>query len=116
MEKSHLIVPIMNTRVRHDEIWIATANIKIDQIRSSIKDANYGYVTVLGLAKGKIDFREKVAKALSLQHFMLLRLQEAEKFSNRIQKFEVENSILKLAEELISGDIEVKFSTFHTYD
>jgi len=47
---------------------------------------------------------------------MLLRLQEAEKFSNRIQKFEVENSILKLAEELISGDIEVKFSTFHTYD
>jgi len=44
----------MNTRVRHDEIWIATANIKIDQIRSSIKDANYGYVTVLGLAKGNI--------------------------------------------------------------
>ena len=106
----------MNTKIKYDQIWIALANIKIDPIRGNIKDAHFAYVTVLALAKDKIDFREKVAKSLSLQHFKLLRFEEAERFSKRIEKFEVEDSILKLAEDLINGGAEVKFSTFHTYN
>ncbi len=116
MEIKNLVVPIMNTQIKYEEIWIALANIEVDRIRSNIKNADYAYVTVLGLAKGKIDFRQRVAKALSLQYFRLLRLEEVERLINRIEKFEVESSILKLAEELLNDGTDVKFVTFHTYD
>jgi hypothetical protein len=106
----------MSIRNKHDEIWIALANIQIDQVRSSITDANYAYVTVLGLAKGESNFMQKVSEMLSLQHFKLLRLEEVERLSERIAKFELESSILALAEDIINGHAEVQFSTFHTYD
>ena len=106
----------MNTPIKFDEIWIGLANVKIDRARSGIADADYAYVTVLGLAKDTSDFEEKVAQVLSLQYFKLLELEEMEKFTERIQKCKVERSILDLAKDLINGDTEVKLSTFHTYD
>jgi len=115
MEKNYQIVPTMNIRNRHNEIWIALANISIDRDKSSIPDAEYAYVTVVGRAKGRLDFRKKVAKELSQLGFTLLRLEEADKFDNRVKEFGVTDAIVALTKELKGSD-EVKFSTFHTYN
>lgn len=106
----------MNIRVNHSEIWIALANIQIDKNLSSIKDASYAYVTVIGLTKSKIDFRKKVAEELLRLNFRLLKLEEVEKFKERVVRYKVEKSIYELVQELLNSDAEIKFSTFHTYD
>lgn len=106
----------MNTRVEQAEIWIAMANVQVDKNNSSIKDAGYAYVNVLGLAKSKIDFRKNVANELSSLKLKLLRLENAERFKERVAKYKVEDSIHVLVKELLDGDAKIKFSTFHTYD
>jgi hypothetical protein len=98
------------------DIWIGLANVQADKIRSSIKDANYAYVTVVGRAKGRNDFRNKVARELCALHFNLLRLEEPEKFEARLAHHEVNESVRCLAGELQDGGEDIKFSTFHTYD
>jgi len=106
----------MNTQAEYKEIWIGLANIKIDRALSSIEDADYAYVTAVGLAKGKGNFKQRVAEKLSSLNFKLLKLEQAERLSERIKKFKIEDSILQLAQDIINSDEEVKFSTFHTYD
>jgi hypothetical protein len=105
----------MNTQTEQKDIWIALANLSIDRINSSISDANYAYVTVVGRAKDKIDFEKKVANELSRQGFKLLGLEEVDKFESRIKEFKVEDAVTALAKDLNSNE-EVKFSIFHTYD
>jgi hypothetical protein len=104
----------MNTRTDDKEIWIGLANVRVDRSHNKITDADYAYVTVVGLARGESDFKQQIAQELSRLGFRLLKLEEAEKFKERVRNFEVENSIFKLTEELTS-DERVKFSTFHTY-
>jgi hypothetical protein len=104
----------MNTRV--NDIWIGLAKVQVDKTHNSIKDANYAYVTVVGRAKGRSDFKRKIASELVVLKFNLLRLEEAEKFEDRIARHEVNESVRRLADELRGGNEDIKFSTFHTYD
>jgi len=104
----------MNTRV--NDIWIGLAKAQVDKTRNSIKDANYAYVTVVGRAKGRNDFKKKIASELAVLNFTLLRLEETEKFEDRIARHGINESVRQLADELRGGSEEIKFSTFHTYD
>ena len=45
----------------------------------------------------------------------LLKLEEADKFDNRVKEFRVTDAIVALTKELKGSD-EVKLSTFHTYN
>lgn len=98
------------------DIWIGLANVQVDKIRSSIKDANYAYVTVIGRAKGRGDFRNKIARELCALNLNFLGLEELEKFEARLAHHEVNESVRRLVDELQDGGEDIKFSTFHTYD
>jgi hypothetical protein len=113
-EKKYQIVPTMNIRTDHNEIWIALAKVKSVSSDNEIGISGYAYVTVVGLAKSKLGFRRGVAGELSRLNFKLLRLEDAEKFDDRVKKFKVDRIIHEIAGGL-SGDERVKFSTFHTY-
>ena len=114
METNNPIALTMNTRV--NDIWIGLAKAQVDKVRNSIKDANYAYVTVVGWAKGRNDFKKKIASELKVLNFNFLRLEEAEKFKDRIARHEVSESVRQLADELRGGSEDIKFSTFHTFD
>ena len=106
----------MNIRVKQAQVWIAVGKIQIDRNVSSINNASYAYVTVVGLYKSRIDFRKKVAEELSRVNFKLLRLEGAERFIERVARYKVEESIHELVQEVLNSREEIKFSTFHTYN
>jgi hypothetical protein len=105
----------MNTQREEKAIWIALANVSIDRINSSIDSANYAYVTVVGIARQRMDFEEKIKIELDKLGFTLLDLEDVDRYDDRIRGFEVEEAITSLAKELSTNE-DIKFSTFHTYD
>lgn len=120
MEKKYPIVPIMNFHNKYflQPIWIGLAKVSAkNDVKSQLK-ANNAYVNVVGVAKSKLLFKKHVRDALERNWgISLKRIEDVELLNDRLKKYDVDESILSLANSL-RNDIHnnIKFSTFHTFE
>jgi hypothetical protein len=98
------------------QIWIGLAKVHVDKKQADFKNWSNAYVNVLGLARGKADFRKKVKRALAQMNFTLRRLEDPETFARRISTYKIDQSLYRLAKDLLEDNDKIKFGTFHAYD
>lgn len=77
--------------------------------------ASYAYVTVLGLGKNRLIFRNNVKLALDVLNLKLMRLEEVESLYRRQKSFEMDSKLEK-GSNLLSNKKVTFFGDFFTYD
>jgi len=94
--------------------WIGLVKVIVQKESKIFDGDNAAYTNAIGLAKTKTEFRNRVKTKLSSMDLKLLRLEDAEPFTERLKKFKVDNTIANIAKRL-SPNNAIEFSTFHTY-
>ena len=96
------------------EVWIGLAEIR--KIRDSrvLLDRNEAIVNVLALARDHDDFSATIRGALESLGLFLVSVEDVESLATRARAFEVDSSLLRLADEVRETG-EVRFGKFHTW-
>ncbi len=97
-----------------NNVWIALANVEKRKGFEHLLKGYGAYVNIVVKANNIEDLEKLVQKTFYEEGFVLVDLQDIEYLSDRLKKFEVDEDVLKLVENL-SNIYPVQFDTFHTY-
>lgn len=96
-------------------IFIGLAHVLANQTSTDIlKGAKGAYVHVLCFASDEAEFMNEAMKILNSLGLNLIDAEDIEKFNQRIEKYEVDDNLLKLAQQ-VNAENKVMLGTFHTY-
>ena len=98
-----------------NQIFIGLAHVVTNKAAAGVlKGAKGAYVNILCLVLNEAEFIVEVSRVLMSMGLNLVDVEDIEKISERIKKYEIEDSLLSLADQLSEGK-KVMFGRFHTY-
>lgn len=97
------------------EIWIGLAELVPLEGSVTLGQARGAFVNVVGSAESERDFYSKVEKAIASMNLKLLSLGDAEPFSQRSAKWEVDDLILQMVDTARENREDIVFGTFHMW-
>ena len=100
---------------RH-EIWIGLAEVIPAKGSRSLDGAKGAFVNVVGWASSNTDFHTRVEEAAVSLDMQLLALEDAEPFSQRHAKWDVDELILQMVGTAQEHEKDIVFGTFHLWD
>jgi hypothetical protein len=103
------------TPINPKVIFIGLAHVIANQTSTDIlKGAKGAYVNVLCLAGSETEFINEAMKILNSLGLNLVDAEDVEAFNQRTIKYEVDDNLLNLAQQVNTGN-RVMLGTFHTY-
>lgn len=98
-----------------NNIWIGLLHVRSKAPKGVLENSSGAYVNVLAMAKNINDFVGQIKNALIELNLEFIEIEDVELLSERKEKFEVDSSIIFLAEEVEQSN-EMRFGVFHTYE
>ncbi len=96
------------------QVWIGLVGVIPVPGGGALRKGKGAFVNALAPAADQLEFENVVRDALSQLGFIAHEFEDVEAFSERTAKWEVDEELRVLAEEVASyGD--VRFGAFHTY-
>ena len=99
----------------HNEIWIGLVGLYPSQSNTIIAQNQGAYANVLLIACDMEDYKMKVKGFLSKMDFEVFEVEDIERLDERLQNFEVDSSIMDLAEN-VRVQQTPQISTLHVFD
>jgi len=96
-----------------NEIWIGLAELMPLDGCTLMGEAKGAFVNVVGWADSSDAFYSKIERIVATLHMKLLSLEDAEPFSQRSSRWEVDDSILQMIDTATENQEDLVFGTFH---
>lgn len=97
-----------------NNVWIGLVNVVAMPGSDVLGEDAGAYVNALAMSSSSQNFEDLVRDALSDLGLDALEFEDVEVLSGRVERFDVEGSLLDLAEE-VRGAGGVRFGDFHAY-
>ena len=99
----------------HNEIWIGLIGL-YPMLSNTLVAQNQGaYANVLLMANDLEDYKDKTINFLSGMGFEVFEMEDTERLDERLQKFEVDSSIMELAKK-VQIERTPQISTLHVFN
>jgi hypothetical protein len=102
----------MNT---HNEIWIGLIGLYPSHLNEVVGQNQGAYANVLLIACNVDDYKAKAKEFLCTMDFDIFEIEDIEPLNERMQNFEVDGSIMDLA-EIVKIRQTPQISTLHVFD
>ncbi len=100
--------------MKKESVWIGLAHVKPVEGNNVFDNAIGAFVNILALSSDAISFKEQVLSSMVDLRLVLVELSEVDLLSNRIEKGELEDSIIQLGNQ-VANTGSIQFGIFHTY-
>lgn len=106
----------MSSEDNKKTVWIAMVHVKNKEGSDLLgKEAHGAFVNILAMVTDGVEFEKEIVRASEHYGLELVAIEDLERFSDRIKKFKVDQSLMILAEE-VKQTGSPRFSSFHVYD
>lgn len=98
-----------------NEVWIGLVGIIPQEGNESLGvHAAGAYVNVLSLARDRNDYQQIIESEFGKRGFQVFDLEDVEPLQDRVQKYDVERSVIELGEE-VTRTGRIQYGTYHTF-